>query len=92
MCKNISGPPLSSLMKPKPRSAFHIFSLPAAILFSLFQPQLDQAAECGRAHGIVGRGPSPIVDAVSIAKRMVRSAYRLVARTEEISPGTVLVI
>src|SRR5258706_16006316 len=31
MCINISGPPESSLMKPKPRSAFHIFKLPVAI-------------------------------------------------------------
>ena len=33
-------------MKPKPRSAFHIFKVPVAIaLFSLFEPELDQAAD-----------------------------------------------
>jgi hypothetical protein len=31
MCRNISGPPESSLMKPKPRSGFHIFKVPAGI-------------------------------------------------------------
>src|ERR1700676_2058821 len=30
-CRNISGPPESSLMNPKPRSAFHIFKVPVAI-------------------------------------------------------------
>jgi len=29
--RNISGPPVSSALKPNPRSAFHIFSLPVAI-------------------------------------------------------------
>jgi len=44
-CKNISGPPASSAINPKPRAAFHIFNFPAAILFSLrLQPQLDEAA------------------------------------------------
>ena len=43
MRTNVSGPPFSSLMNPKPRSAFHIFSLLAVILFSLFKPDLDQA-------------------------------------------------
>jgi hypothetical protein len=44
--EKISGPPASSLMKPKPRSAFHIFSFPAPILFPLrLQPELDQAAD-----------------------------------------------
>jgi hypothetical protein len=28
---NIFGPPESSLMKPKPRSAFHFFKVPVAI-------------------------------------------------------------
>jgi hypothetical protein len=31
ICRNISGPPESSAMKPKPRSAFHIFNVPVAI-------------------------------------------------------------
>ncbi len=31
--KNISGPPASSAINPKPRSAFHIFSFPAPIYF-----------------------------------------------------------
>ena len=30
-CNNVSGPPKSSWMKPKPRSAFHIFKVPVAI-------------------------------------------------------------
>src|SRR6266404_4131083 len=41
-CRNISGPPESSPMKPKPRSAFRIFKVPVAILFPVFQPQLNQ--------------------------------------------------
>jgi hypothetical protein len=32
--RNISGPPASSAMKPKPRSAFHIFNVPIAIPIS----------------------------------------------------------
>src|ERR1700721_1549881 len=39
MCKNVSGPPSSPLMNPKPRSAFHVFNVPAGILFPLFQPE-----------------------------------------------------
>ena len=36
MWRNISGPPESSLMNPKPRSAFHIFKVPVAI--ALYSP------------------------------------------------------
>jgi hypothetical protein len=42
MCRNISGPPESSLMKPKPRSAFHIFKIPVAI--ALFPLRLHSRA------------------------------------------------
>jgi hypothetical protein len=42
-----ADPPSSPLMNPKPRSAFHVFNVPAGILFPLFQPDLDQAADGG---------------------------------------------
>jgi len=56
-------------MKPKPRSAFHIFKVPVAILFPLFQPQLNQtmmatAAEPvahRKAAATVGGGPESIL-------------------------------
>ena len=38
-----ADPPSSPLMNPKPRSAFHVFNVPAGILFPLFQPNLDRA-------------------------------------------------
>src|SRR6202021_144286 len=41
MCKNKSAPAPSTAMNPKPRSAFHVFNVPAVILFPLFQPELD---------------------------------------------------
>jgi hypothetical protein len=41
MCKNVSGPPPSPLMNPKPRSAFHVFNIPAGILFSLRLRPID---------------------------------------------------
>src|SRR5713101_5980186 len=58
-CKNISGPPESSAINPKPRVEFHIFNFPAAILFSLFQPELDQAADGFGAGGrvVLASGP-----------------------------------
>ena len=37
-CKNMSGPPASGRMNPKPRSALHHFSFPAGNLFPLFSP------------------------------------------------------
>jgi hypothetical protein len=42
--QNISGPPASSVINPKPRSAFHIFNFPAPILFSPFQPEPNKPA------------------------------------------------
>jgi hypothetical protein len=42
-----ADPPSSPLMNPKPRSAFHVFNVPAGILFPLFQPDLDRAADGG---------------------------------------------
>ena len=49
-------------MKPKPRSAFHIFKVPVAIaLFSLFEPELDQAADSLGAAGQIVLFSAPIV-------------------------------
>src|ERR1700733_15815192 len=45
ICKNVSGPPPSTAINPKPRSAFHIFSLPVLLLFPFFQPDLDRTAD-----------------------------------------------
>src|ERR1700733_12822989 len=42
-----ADPPSSPLMNPKPRSTFHVFNVPAGILFPLFQPDLDRAADGG---------------------------------------------
>ena len=42
-----ADPPSSPLMNPKPRSAFHVFNVPAGILIPLFQPDLDRAADGG---------------------------------------------
>ena len=42
-----ADPPSSPLMNPKPRSAFHVFNVPAGILFPLFSPDLDLAADEG---------------------------------------------
>ena len=39
--RNISGPPASSAMKPKPRAAFHIFNMPVATLLPLRLRQID---------------------------------------------------
>jgi hypothetical protein len=36
MCKNKSASAPSTAMNPKPRSAFHVFNIPAGILFPLF--------------------------------------------------------
>jgi hypothetical protein len=47
MCKNKSAPAPSTAMNPKPRSAFHVFKTPLGILFTLFQPELDHAADGG---------------------------------------------
>jgi hypothetical protein len=47
MCKNKSAQAPSTAMNPKPRSAFHVFNVPAGILFPLFQPELDHAADGG---------------------------------------------
>jgi hypothetical protein len=55
-------PPASGAINPKPRSALHHFSFPAAILFCLFQPDLDQAADGFRTRGIVFLLVSPFVD------------------------------
>jgi hypothetical protein len=45
MCINISGPPESSLMKPKPRSAFHIFKVPLGIYFPFLSPSFTNRAD-----------------------------------------------
>ena len=53
MWRNISEPPESSLMKPKPRSAFHIFKVPVAIAlyfpFAFRPPHLDFGERGARA-------------------------------------------
>jgi hypothetical protein len=50
-------------MKPKPRSAFHIFKVPVAIaLFSLFEPELDQAADGLGALRFVILLAAPVID------------------------------
>jgi hypothetical protein len=41
---NIDAPQQLLCGNGNPRSAFHIFSFPAPILFSCFQPQFDRAA------------------------------------------------
>jgi hypothetical protein len=57
-CINISGPPESSVMKPKPRSAFHIFKLPAAI--PLYFPfDLSPISASRRIGLIIGHGRCP---------------------------------
>jgi hypothetical protein len=49
-------------MKPKPRSAFHIFNFPAPILFSLFQPDLDEAADGFGTLWFIFLLAAPIID------------------------------
>src|SRR5450755_3823788 len=67
VCRNISGPPASSWIKPKPRSTFHIFKLQHSSRPRLFplrlEPELDQAADGFGAVGFVLLGP--LVDSCS---------------------------